>query len=102
SGPTRLADVYLKHGPLTWSGDASKLLFLSGTSAYTVNADGTGLAPVPAWPTTFWPTSWSPDGTRVLAYDTQGTNSAPPYHLYVMSPAGSSRTPLANSGKHSG
>jgi choice-of-anchor C domain-containing protein len=68
SGATQISSLPLNHATLVWSPTGDRILFKSGSDAYTVKSDGSEQAQhIAAWPAYLAPTSWSPDGQCVLA-----------------------------------
>jgi len=83
---------------LSWSPDSSRLAFVGcegdpcWPAAFVVNADGSGLQEIARGQSGFsefhwWPSSWSPDGTRLVFADCQGEPCRPA--LFVVKADGS-------------
>jgi Tol biopolymer transport system component len=104
---TRVTRVPGFYSSLVWSPDSKHLLYayasdsLSLTDLYAMNTDGSQhvrLTGSPSEIDSSLPTSWSPDGTKVLferVYSTDGHLGKTTITIWVMNADGSGQTPLS-------
>ena len=92
---------------IVWSPDGKHLLYaytsdsLHPSDVYVMNANGSQpvrLVGNPSDIASYFPTSWSPDGTKILlqsVYITDGHSGEITVRLWVMNADGSGQTPLS-------
>ncbi len=107
SAITRVTQVRGFYSSLVWSPDSKHLLYayapdsLSLTDVYMMNADGSQqvwLISRPSDVASYYPTGWSPDGTKILferVYRTDGHLGESTVTLWVMNADGSGQIPLS-------
>ena len=107
SGITRLARAQGYYSALVWSPDSKHLLYayasdsLGSSNVYLMNADGSGqvrLAGSSSDVASFFPTGWSPDGTKILferVYSSGGHLGRSSVTIWAMNADGSGQTPLS-------
>jgi len=88
----RLTSTAVDESSPDFSPDGSKLIFSASNQLHTMNADGTGRAPLPV---AGIEPSWSPDGTRIVYQRDDSLNFA---SLYVANADGSGETWVNTSG----
>ena len=104
---TRLTRVQGFYSSPVWSPDGKHLLYaytsdsLHPSDVYVMNANGSQpvrLVGNPSDIASYFPTSWSPDGTKILlqsVYITDGHSGEITVRLWVMNADGSGQTPLS-------